>query len=59
MRVIADTGGAAGAWPRWRADHTHLAETAIKHIDDILASRPFDLARLAVAQGTLADLAGQ
>ncbi len=44
MRVIADTGGAAGAWPRWRADHTHLAETAIKHIDDILASRPFDLA---------------
>ncbi len=29
----------------------------IENMDTILASKPFDIARYAVAQGTLADLA--
>jgi glutamate dehydrogenase len=58
-RVIAGSSGADRAWGRWREDHRQLAAATIANIDAILASRPFDLARFAVAQGALADLAGQ
>ena len=58
VRVIAETRGAADAWPKWREQHRNLADAAIENIDSLLASKPFDLARFAVAQGALADLAG-
>ncbi|MFL5260604.1 MAG: NAD-glutamate dehydrogenase [Hyphomicrobiales bacterium] len=57
-RVMAESGGSEDAWADWCAAHRQLAQTASTNIDAILASRPFDLARFAVAQGALADLAG-
>ena len=42
----------------WRGSECQaLADAAIQNMDTILASKPFDIARFAVAQGTLADLA--
>ena len=57
-RVIAESPGGEDAWPRWRESNRQLAAAAIANIDNVLASRPFDLSRFAVAQGALADLAG-
>jgi glutamate dehydrogenase len=47
----------AGSWPDWRARNQAITDSAISGIEAILASKPFDIARFAVAQGTLADLA--
>ncbi|MBK1868328.1 NAD-glutamate dehydrogenase [Aestuariivirga sp. YIM B02566] len=45
------------SWADWRAKNEARAAAVIENMDTILASKPFDIARYAVAQGTLADLA--
>ncbi|TMJ38497.1 MAG: NAD-glutamate dehydrogenase, partial [Alphaproteobacteria bacterium] len=45
------------AWAEWRERNKARADMVIENMDTILASKPFDIARYAVAQGTLADLA--
>jgi glutamate dehydrogenase len=44
-------------WADWREKNKARADMVIENMNTILASRPFDIARYAVAQGTLADLA--
>jgi glutamate dehydrogenase len=44
-------------WTEWREKNKARADAVIENMDTILASKPFDIARYAVAQGTLADLA--
>lgn len=44
-------------WADWRAKNEARASAVIENMETILASKPFDIARYAVAQGTLADLA--
>ena len=51
-RVVAETGD----WPSWADQNAQLLEPVSANMDAILASKPFDIARLAVAQGTLAEL---
>ena len=46
-----------GAWPAWRQRNAARVDAALANIEAILASKPFDVARFAVAQGTLAELA--
>ncbi|MFZ5675769.1 MAG: NAD-glutamate dehydrogenase [Pseudomonadota bacterium] len=45
------------SWADWRAKNEARASAVIENMETILASKPFDIARYAVAQGTLADLA--
>jgi glutamate dehydrogenase len=45
------------SWPDWRERNQARANAVIQNMETILASKPFDIARYAVAQGTLADLA--
>ena len=52
-RVVAETGD----WRSWAEKNAALLEPVSANMDAILASKPFDIARLAVAQGTLAELA--
>ena len=52
-RIVAGEGGLAG----WRERNDERLANVIATIETVLASKPFDIARLAVAQGTLADLA--
>ena len=52
-RVVAETGD----WQSWSEQNAALLEPVSANMDAILASQPFDIARLAVAQGTLAELA--
>jgi NAD-specific glutamate dehydrogenase len=58
-RVVQEGGQSDNAWATWREHNAGAANAAIENIDAILASRPFDLARFAVAQGALANLAGR
>ncbi|WP_162918521.1 NAD-glutamate dehydrogenase [Taklimakanibacter deserti] len=44
-------------WAQWRDKNQARANAVIENMETILASKPFDIARYAVAQGTLADLA--
>ncbi|WP_162913972.1 NAD-glutamate dehydrogenase [Taklimakanibacter lacteus] len=44
-------------WAEWREKNQARAAAVIEAMNTILASKPFDIARYAVAQGTLADLA--
>jgi glutamate dehydrogenase len=44
-------------WAEWREKNQARANGVIQNMATILASKPFDIARYAVAQGTLADLA--
>ena len=44
-------------WAQWREKNQARANAVIENMETILASKPFDIARYAVAQGTLADLA--
>ncbi|MGQ0486343.1 MAG: NAD-glutamate dehydrogenase [Hyphomicrobiales bacterium] len=53
--IVAGEGGLAG----WRDRNGELLATVTGTIETTLASKPFDIARLAVAQGTLADLTGR
>jgi glutamate dehydrogenase len=52
-RIVAGEGGFAG----WRSRNAELFASVTGTIETILASKPFDIARFAVAQGTLTDLA--
>ncbi|MGE0005941.1 MAG: NAD-glutamate dehydrogenase [Parvibaculaceae bacterium] len=45
------------SWADWRERNQARANGVIQNMETILASKPFDIARYAVAQGTLADLA--
>jgi NAD-specific glutamate dehydrogenase len=45
------------SWSDWREKNQARANSVMEAMDTILASKPFDIARYAVAQGTLADLA--
>jgi NAD-specific glutamate dehydrogenase len=45
------------SWAEWREKNQARANAVIQNMATILASKPFDIARYAVAQGTLADLA--
>jgi glutamate dehydrogenase len=45
------------SWSDWREKNQARANSVVEAMDTILASKPFDIARYAVAQGTLADLA--
>jgi glutamate dehydrogenase len=45
-----------GDWQTWRTKRGDDLAHAVASLEALVASRPFDLARLAVAQGTLADL---
>lgn len=57
---IVETPAKNGAhWTAWYERHQARVDKAVAAIDHMLAERKFDLARLAVAQGTLADLALQ
>jgi glutamate dehydrogenase len=51
-RIVTGEGGLAG----WRSQNGERLANVIETIETILASKPFDIARFAVAQGTLADL---
>ena len=51
--IVAGEGGLAG----WRSRNDERLANVIATIETVLASKPFDIARFAVAQGTLADLA--
>jgi glutamate dehydrogenase len=51
-RIVAGEGGL----PAWRSRNGERFATVTQTIETILASKPFDIARFAVAQGTLADL---
>ena len=53
QRVIQDKSD----WAKWREKNQTRATAVIQNMETILASKPFDIARYAVAQGTLADLA--
>jgi NAD-specific glutamate dehydrogenase len=50
--IVTGEGGLAG----WRSRNAERLANVIATIETILASKPFDIARFAVAQGTLADL---
>jgi glutamate dehydrogenase len=52
-RVVAETGD----WVSWAEQNAALVDPVSANMDAILASKPFDIARLAVAQGTLGELA--
>jgi NAD-specific glutamate dehydrogenase len=43
-------------WPAWLSQHGAALNRTAAAIDPLLAEKSFDLARLAVAQGMLADL---
>jgi glutamate dehydrogenase len=47
------------SWADWREKNQNRANAGIQNMETILASKPFDIARYAVAQGTLADLASR
>ncbi len=51
--IVKGEGGLEG----WRSRNDERLANVIATIETVLASKPFDIARLAVAQGTLADLA--
>jgi glutamate dehydrogenase len=51
--IVTGEGGLAG----WRSRNGERLANVTQTIETILASKPFDIARFAVAQGTLADLA--
>jgi glutamate dehydrogenase len=53
-RIVEGEGGLAG----WRSRNAELLGAVTGTIETILASKPFDIARFAVAQGTLGDLTG-
>jgi glutamate dehydrogenase len=53
QRVVKDKA----SWAEWREKNQTRATAVVQNMDTILASKPFDIARYAVAQGTLADLA--
>jgi NAD-specific glutamate dehydrogenase len=50
--IVTGEGGLAG----WRSRNAERLANVTATIETILASKPFDIARFAVAQGTLADL---
>ena len=50
--IVGGEGGLAG----WRNRNGERLANVTATIETVLASKPFDIARLAVAQGTLADL---
>jgi NAD-specific glutamate dehydrogenase len=56
-RTMRITASPQGHWPAWHAAHRQAVDKTIESLDMLLAERRFDLARLAVAQGMLADLA--
>jgi NAD-specific glutamate dehydrogenase len=51
--IVTGAGGLAG----WRSRNGERLANVIATIETILASKPFDIARFAVAQGTLAYVA--
>ena len=51
--IVAGEGGISA----WRERNGERLANVTATIETVLASKPFDIARLAVAQGTLADLA--
>ena len=50
--IVAGEGGISA----WRSRNGERLANVTQTIETILASKPFDIARFAVAQGTLADL---
>jgi glutamate dehydrogenase len=50
--IVTGEGGLAA----WRSRNGERLATVTQTIETILASKPFDIARFAVAQGSLADL---
>jgi glutamate dehydrogenase len=55
--IVARIVNSKTDWPEWRDKNRARANAVIENMETILASKPFDIARYAVAQGTLADLA--
>jgi glutamate dehydrogenase len=55
--IVARIVNSKTDWPEWRDKNRARANAVIENMETILASKPFDIARFAVAQGTLADLA--
>ena len=56
-RVVEAASQGNDRWGNWLVGNGAAADKATAVIDQLLSDRKFDLARLAVAQGTLADLA--
>jgi glutamate dehydrogenase len=55
--IVANVAKNVDSWESWVDSRRPVVEKTVAAIDQLLAERKFDLARLAVAQGTLADLA--
>jgi NAD-specific glutamate dehydrogenase len=56
-RIMTEAKAGAESWSRWKAANAGAVSRAVAAIEAVLADKSFDLARLAVAQGALADLA--
>jgi glutamate dehydrogenase len=57
MRVLNAEGTSASPWESWLGMHEARAEAVLRTIGEMLAEKPFDLAKLSVAHGLLWDLA--
>jgi NAD-specific glutamate dehydrogenase len=57
MQVLKAEGKAARPWESWLAAHEARVQGVLRTIGELLAEKPFDLAKLSVAQGLLWDLA--
>jgi glutamate dehydrogenase len=55
--VLAEASNEQNAWESWCGERQDRVAKSTAALEELLAGRSFDLARLAVAQGTLADLA--
>jgi glutamate dehydrogenase len=56
-RIITEAKPGADVWTRWKEANAGAVARARNVVSTVLADKSFDLARLAVAQGALADLA--
>jgi glutamate dehydrogenase len=56
-RIMTETDGGMEAWSRWKTANAAAVSRAVGAVEAVMADKSFDLARLAVAQGALSDLA--
>jgi NAD-specific glutamate dehydrogenase len=54
---MSETTGPGDAWKQWKNANAGAVGRAVAAVEAVLADKSFDLARLAVAQGALSDLA--
>jgi len=56
-RALKEYEAAGDPWAAWVKAHYERVDKAVKTIGELMSEKPFDLAKLSVAQGLLSDLA--